>query len=106
MPPHRPGNTPRRAGETAQTGDEYPGRQWPLALVQQGSGEVVERALAALAPGACASGAIVVRAPAANVVALAARPLQWTVFSPERMDGGWALVGVEELMHMGEHRHG
>ena len=106
MDAYFPGNAPRRTGEAEQKGGEYPVRQWPLALVQQGSGEVVEGALAAMAPVALASGSILIRAPAANVVALAARTLQWTVFPPERMDVGLALFGVEELMQMGEHRHG
>jgi hypothetical protein len=73
-------------------------RQRPLALVEQGSGEVVEGALAAVTPVAFASGAILVRAPVANVVALAARTLQRTVFPPERMDVGLALFGVEEVV--------
>src|SRR6516165_8536529 len=59
-----------------------------------------------LAPVAFAPGAIVVGTPAANMVALAARTVERTVFPPERMDRGLALFGVEELMHMGEHRHG
>jgi len=59
-----------------------------------------------MAPVALASGAIVVRTPAANVVALAARTLQRPVFPPERMDVGLALVGVEEVVQMGEHWHG
>ena len=74
--------------------------------MQQGSGEVVEGALAAVTPGVFASRAILVRAPAANVVALAARTWQRTVFPPERMDGGLALVGVEEVGQMGEYWHG
>jgi hypothetical protein len=81
-------------------------RQRPLALVEQGSGEVVEGALAAVTPVAFASGAILVRAPAANVVALASRALQRTVLPPERMDVGLALFGVEEVVQMGEYRHG
>jgi hypothetical protein len=40
------------------------------------------------------------------MVALAARTLQRTVFPPERMDIGLTLFGVEELVQMGEHRHG
>src|SRR5712691_7190870 len=106
MDPHLPRDTPRRTGETEQKGRQNPVRQRPLALVQEGSGEVVEGALAAMAPVAFASGSILVRAPAANVVALAARTLQWTVFPPERMDVGLALFGVEELVQMGEYRHG
>src|SRR6266568_2654046 len=76
MDPHLPRDTPRRTGETEQKGRQNPVRQRPLALVQEGSGEVVEGALAAMAPGALASGSILVRAPAANVVALVARTLQ------------------------------
>jgi hypothetical protein len=74
--------------------------------MQQGSGEVVEGALAAVTPVAFASRAILGRAPAANVVALAARTLQRTVFPPERMDVGLALVGVEEVVQMREYWHG
>jgi hypothetical protein len=74
--------------------------------VQEGLGEVVEGPLAAMAPVAFAPGAVVVCAPLANVVALAARTLQWTIFPPERTDVRLALFGVEELMHMGEYRHG
>jgi hypothetical protein len=74
--------------------------------VQQGIGEVVEGALAAMAPVAFASGTVLVRAPASNVVALASRTLERTVFPPERMDVGLALSSVEELVQMGEHRHG
>ena len=71
-----------------------------------GSGEVVEGALAAMAPVAFASGTVVVRAPASNVVALAARTLERTVFPPERMDVRLALFGVEEVVYIREHRHG
>src|SRR5687768_8280078 len=71
MDTHFPGNAPGRTGEAQQKGGEYPVRQRPLALVQQGIGEVVEGALAAMAPVACAPGAVVVRAPGANVGALA-----------------------------------
>jgi hypothetical protein len=74
--------------------------------MQQGRGEVVEGVLAAVIPVAFASRALLVRAPAANVVALAARTLQRTVFPPERMDVGLALVGVEEVVQMREDRHG
>jgi hypothetical protein len=74
--------------------------------VEQGSGEVVEGALAAVTPVACASRALLVRAPAANTVALAARTWQRTVFPPERMEGGLTLVNVEELVDVRKHRHG
>ena len=60
----------------------------------------------AMAPVAFAPEAIVVGAPAANVVALAARTLQRTIFPPERTDVRLALFGVEEFVQMGEHRHG
>jgi hypothetical protein len=49
---------------------------------------------------------VVVHAPLANVVALAARTLQRTVFPPQHMDIGLALFGIEELVQIGEHRHG
>ena len=74
--------------------------------MEQGSGEVVEGALAAMAPVAFAPGAVLVCAPLANVVALAARTLQRTIFPPEHPDVRLALFGVEELMQMGEHWHG
>jgi hypothetical protein len=48
----------------------------------------------------------VVRTPPSNGVALASRTLQRTIFPPQRMDVRLALVGVEELMQMREHRHG
>ena len=66
--------------------------------MEQGRGEVVEGALAAVTPVAFAARSILVRALAAHVVALAARTWQRTVFPPERMDGGLALFGVEELV--------
>ena len=74
--------------------------------MQEGIGEVVEGALAAVAPGAFAPRPVLVRAPGSNVLALAPRALQRTVFPLECMDGGMALIGVEELVQMGEHRHG
>jgi hypothetical protein len=100
------GDAPRRAGETQQKGGENPVRQWSLAPMQQGSGEVVEGALTAMAPVAFAPGAVLVCAPLANMVALAARTLQQTIFPPERTDVGLALFSVEELVDMGKHRHG
>jgi hypothetical protein len=69
-------------------------------------GEVVEGTLAAMAPVASAPGAVLVGAPASDVVALASGTLQWTIFPPERMDVGLALFGVEEVMQMREDRHG
>jgi len=68
--------------------------------VQQSSGEVVEGALAAMTPVAFASGTVLVRAPAANVMALAPRTLEWTIFPPERMNVGLALFSVENLVQI------
>src|SRR5918997_1481914 len=106
MDPHLPRNTLGRTGQAYQKGREDPVCQRPLALVQQGIGEVVEGALAAMTPVAFASGAVVVRAPASNVVALASRTVARTIFPSERMDVGVALFGVEKLVQMREHRHG
>jgi hypothetical protein len=105
MDPHLPRHAPGRTGQAPQKGGEDPVRQQPLALVSQGIGEVIEGALAAMAPVACAPGAVVVRAPAANVVALAPRTLEQTIFPSECMDVGLALFGVEELVNVREHRH-
>src|SRR5215510_7346354 len=80
MDPHLPRNTPGRAGEAQPKGGEHPVRQRPLALVQESLGEIVEGALAAVAPVAFASRPVVVCAPAANVMALAPRALQRPVF--------------------------
>jgi hypothetical protein len=106
MDSHLPRNTPGRTGKAQQKGREYPVRQRPLALVHQGMGEVVEGTLAAMAPIAFASRSILVRAPAANVVALASRTLQRTILPPQHMDVRLALFGVEEVVQMREHRHG
>jgi hypothetical protein len=106
MDAHFPGHAPGGTGETQQKGGKDPVRQRSLAPMQQGISKVVEGPLTAMAPVAFAPGSIVVRAPLANVVTLAARTLQQTIFPPERMDVGLALFGVEELVQMGEHRHG
>jgi hypothetical protein len=82
MDPHLPRHAPGRTGQAQQKGGEYPVRQRPLALVSQGIGEVVEGALAAMTPVAFAPGAVVVRAPASKVVALAPRTLEQTIFPP------------------------
>jgi hypothetical protein len=47
-----------------------------------------------------APGSISVCAPLANVVALAARTLQRTIFPPERTDVRLALFGVKEVVQM------
>jgi len=74
--------------------------------MQQGIGEVVEGPLTAMAPGPFAPGSILLCAPLANVVALTARTLQRTILPPERTAVRLALCGVEEVMQIGEHRHG
>jgi hypothetical protein len=59
-------------------------------------GEVVEGALAVMASVTFASGAVLVRAPAANVAALAPRTLQRPILPPQCMDVRLALFGIEE----------
>jgi hypothetical protein len=68
--------------------------------------EVVAGMLAALAPGALAPGAVVIRAPVANRRALAARAWQRTLVPLERMDGGVALCSGAEVVHMRAHQQG
>src|SRR5215468_4171333 len=96
----------RRTGETKQKGRQNPVRQRPLALVEQGVGEVVEGALAAVAPVAFAARSVVVLPPRIDVVTVTAGTLQGAIFPSERMDIGVACVRVEELVEMGEHGHG
>jgi hypothetical protein len=54
MDPHFQRNAPGRTSETSQKGGEDPVHQRLLALMQHGVGEVVEGALAAMAPVAFA----------------------------------------------------
>jgi hypothetical protein len=61
-------------------------------------GQIIEGPLAAVAPGARAPRAVVVRPPGIDVLALAPRTLERTLFPPEGMDVGLTVVGVEELM--------
>ena len=61
-------------------------------------GAAIAGALAAVAPVAFTSGTVLVRAPLANVMALAPRTLEGTIFPPQRMDVGLTLVDVEELV--------
>jgi hypothetical protein len=63
-------------------------------------GEIVERALAAVAPVALASRPVVVIALGIDVLALAPGTLQRTVFPPQRMDICMARIGVEELVEV------
>jgi hypothetical protein len=74
--------------------------------VQESIGEVIEGALAAIAPVALAPGAVVVWTPRIDVMALAPGTLQWAIFLPERMDVGVTLVDIEEVVNVREHRHG
>ena len=74
--------------------------------MQQGRGEVVAGALAAVTPGAFTPGAIVVRPPRINVLTLAPGTLERPILPPQRMDVGLTLDDVEEFMDVREHRHG
>src|SRR5215510_13653935 len=98
MDPQLPGNPPRRTRQTQQKRRQNPVRKRPPALVKQGMSKIVEGPLAAVAPVALAPGAVVVRAPGIDVLALAPRTLQRTIFPPEHMDVGLTLVDVEELV--------
>src|SRR5438128_9680765 len=98
MDPQLFGNAPRRAGETQQKGRQYPVRERPLALVQQGVGEVIEGALAAVAPVAFAPGSVVVIPPRIDALALAPGTLEGPIFPPQRMDVSVALVNIEEVV--------
>ena len=69
-------------------------------------GEIVERALAAVAPVALASRPVVVIALGIDVLALAPGTLQRTVFPPQGMDIGLALFGAEAVVQMRAYRHG
>ena len=64
-------NTPRRTRQAQQEGGENPVCQRALALVQEGLGEIVEGALAAVAPVPFTPGAVVVIPPRIDVLALA-----------------------------------
>jgi hypothetical protein len=69
-------------------------------------GQVIEGALAAIAPVPFTSRAVMIDAPGIDVVALAPGTLQRALFPPERMDVGVTLVDVEELVDVREYRHG
>src|SRR5712691_13403263 len=77
MDPHLPRDPPRRTGETEQKSSQNPVWQRPLALMEQGIGQIVEGALAAVAPVAFASGSVVVIAPGTHGLAVATGTLQW-----------------------------
>jgi hypothetical protein len=61
-------------------------------------GEVVEGPLTTVAPVALAPRAIVVCPPGIDILALAPRTLERTIFPSQRMDVGLTLFGVEELV--------
>ena len=66
--------------------------------MEQGSGEVVKGALATVTPVPFTPGAIVVRPPRINILALAPGTLEGTIFPPQRRDIGLTLVDVEEFV--------
>ena len=66
--------------------------------MQEGRGEIVEGALAAVTPVAFTAGAVVVLPPRIDVLALAPGTLEGTIFSSQRMDVGVTLVDVEEFV--------
>jgi hypothetical protein len=100
------GNTPRRTRETEQKRRQNPVRQRPLAPVEEGSCEVIEGALATFTPVAFTPGAIVVRPPRIDVLALAPGILEGAIFPAQRVDVGLALSDVEEVVDVREHGHG
>jgi hypothetical protein len=61
-------------------------------------GEIVEGALAAVAPVAFAARAVVIIPPRINVLALAPGTLQGTIFPPQCMDIGLAGFDTEQLV--------
>jgi len=74
--------------------------------VEQGISEVIEGALAAVAPITFAPRSIVVHSPWVDVLALAPRTLEGTIFPPQRMDIDVAAIGVEEVVDVCKHWHG
>jgi hypothetical protein len=74
--------------------------------VEQRIGEVIEGALAAIAPVAFAAGSIVVRPPWIDILALAPGTLEGPIFPSQHMDVDLTLIDVEELVDVREHWHG
>ena len=105
LEPSCPGNASRRTRQTHQAGGKHPGRQRPLALMEQRVGEVIEGALAAITPVAFASRTVVVGTPRSHILALAPGTLAGTLLPPQRMDISVTLSDVEEGMDLREHRH-
>jgi hypothetical protein len=79
--------------------------QRPLASVQQGIGEVIEGALAVVAPVAVAAGSVVVHAPRIDMATVASGTLQRAIFPPQCVDVGLTLFCAEKWVDMGEHWH-
>jgi len=69
-------------------------------------GEIVESALAAVAPVAFAPRSVVVLPSRIDVLALAPGTLEGPLFPSQRVDVGMTLIGVEELVEVREHWHG
>ena len=75
-------------------------REQPLALVHPGVGAIVEGALTAMVPVACAPGSIVVGAPGTHVVAVTPGTLEWTLAPSQRMAVGLAVFSPAQVMEM------
>ena len=68
-------------------------------------GEVIEGALATVTPVTFTPGAIVIRPPRIDVLALAPGTLECTILPPECMDVRVTLFEAEELVDVREHWH-
>jgi hypothetical protein len=66
--------------------------------MEQGVGEIVEGALAAVAPVAFTPWSVVVIAPRIDVVAVTPGTLERAIFPPQRMEVGLAGVSTEKLV--------
>lgn len=106
MAPSFPGHASRRTRQAPQEGGEHPVRPRGLALVEEGVGEGMAGALAAIAPGAFASRAVGIGPPRSDVLAPAPGTLQGTLLPPQRMEVGVTLLDLEEGVDIREHRHG
>ena len=73
--------------------------------MQEGIGEIVEGALAAVAPVAFASRPVMVHAPRVDIVALAPGTLQGAIFPAQGMDISLAGFDTEQLVDMRESQH-
>jgi hypothetical protein len=74
--------------------------------VEQGVGEVIEGALAAVTPVAFTPGSVVIIPPRIDVLTLTPGTLECTIVPPQRMDVDVTLIDVEEVVDIREHRHG